>query len=112
MTVEVIFGVFSRLKCDICPGSPCTETDSHIPYSQISSKALRSRSQYGHFSDKNYMLPIINLTLCNIQMKLFKESKTGAVEQKLLLYLAAPEESEGRVPRAPESAGSLKLLFP
>lgn len=48
-------------------------------------------------------------------MKLFKESKTGAAEQlnqKLLLYLAAPEENEGEVPRAPESAGSHKVLFP
>lgn len=48
-------------------------------------------------------------------MKLFKESITGTAEQlnqKLLLYLAAPEENEGEVPRAPESAGSHKVLFP
>lgn len=106
---------FFRLKRDTYPGLPCTETDSHVLCSQISSKALRSHSQYRHFSDKKCKLPIINLTLCNIQMKLFKESKIGTAEQlnqKLLLYLAAPEEDEGEVPRAPESGGSLELLFP
>lgn len=108
-----IWGIF-RLKCAIYPDFPCTEADSYIPCSQTSSKALRCHSQYGHFSHKKYIIPIINLILCNPQMKLFEESKTSALEQlnkKLLLYLAAPEENAGEVPRAPESAGGWSCCF-